>query len=409
MKKVLPKIDFHQLKTEAAILPELLRHIPASEIKRSSKREKYYVCCWIHSEETPSMCINTDTNTYHCFGCGASGSVLDVRIAFMGLNPKSGIDVVKAAQSLLQDIGSGRTSAVAGTEDFEKLKTSKKSFEGVKRRYFQAQPEFIQRSHKRLLGSAPAVRDYAERRGWLIPESRYPIGAGYSFGPAENELVLEFPKIIQTGQTASCFGFEKQWEEWNGKYVIDLKKRLTPRAEILWQEGIRAGKVSEHIKKPPRWTAIPDYHDWVPWEFDSRNARVADVLCITEGPGDGLRLENELIRNGVEYNFHVTAIDSASSLKSQNFVRVISEKKMQSFFDGFKEIWFFFDNDQAGNEAVLAARDLLGDLKPKGTAKFVSLPRIVGSIKDLSDYFDNEGCVLDLFDEIEKTDKLTFN
>ena len=400
----MPKIDFYSLKKQTAILPELVRWIASSEIKRSSKTDKFYCRCWLHSEDTPSMCINADSNSYHCFGCGCSGTVLDVRLHFMGLNPKSGVDVVRAAKALLEDAG----KVIQMPSDFERLKVTKNNFQAARKRYYHADAQSIMRSHRRLMEKNSAAYDYAMTRGWILQENPYPIGIGNSYGPASKEMALEFPKLIQTAQTAASFGLEKEWENWEGKLALDLKKRLTPAAEKAWALGIEKGEVSEHIKKPPRWSAIPQFHDWVPWEFDKRSAKTASVLCITEGPGDGLRLENELIRNGVEYDFHVTSIDSASTLKSQNFTRVIREGKAQSFFDNFKEICFFFDQDKAGDLARESAIDLLSDLKPPGKVKFVNIPKINETVNDLTDFFDNEGCVNELLDVLDKTDKLTF-
>lgn len=397
-------IDFNSLKRQTAILSELLRWVSSNDVKRSTKPDKFYTRCWLHSEETASMCINKDTNTYHCFGCGASGTVLDIRIHFMGLNPKSGVDVVKAAKAILEDAG----TPVQMPAEFDKLKVNKSNFQEAKKRYYKADAQMIMRSHEQLLKGNSLAYDFGMERGWILPENPYPIGIGYSYGPSYNEKVLEFPKLIQTEQTAVAFGLEKQWKEWNGKLALDMKKRLTPKAERLWEAAISSGKVSPHIRKAPRWTAIPEYHDWIPWEFDGRTSQTAKVLCITEGPGDGIRLENELIRNGVEYNFHVTAIDSASTLKSQNFTRVIKEGKANSFFDGFEEICFFFDKDNAGNLCKEAAIDLLSDLRPKGKVRFMNLPDIAEGVKDINDYFDNEGCVNDLLDAYEKTDALTF-
>ncbi|MDE6665922.1 MAG: DNA primase [Ruminococcus sp.] len=41
------------------------------------KRGRNYLCsCPFHSEKTPSCTIFTDTQTFHCFGCGAGGDVI---------------------------------------------------------------------------------------------------------------------------------------------------------------------------------------------------------------------------------------------------------------------------------------------------------------------------------------------
>lgn len=45
--------------------------------KYSIKVVNGFICCPIHNEETPSCKIYEKTNTFHCFGCGASGDVVN--------------------------------------------------------------------------------------------------------------------------------------------------------------------------------------------------------------------------------------------------------------------------------------------------------------------------------------------
>lgn len=49
-----------------------------------------FICCPFHSEKTASMKLYK--NGYHCFGCGASGSVIDFAGQLLGL---SALDAVK--------------------------------------------------------------------------------------------------------------------------------------------------------------------------------------------------------------------------------------------------------------------------------------------------------------------------
>ena len=55
------------------------------------------VCCPFHSDNTPSMKLN-DTY-YYCFGCGATGVVIDLTAKLFSLNPR------QAAEKLVHDFG----------------------------------------------------------------------------------------------------------------------------------------------------------------------------------------------------------------------------------------------------------------------------------------------------------------
>ncbi|MCZ1250976.1 hypothetical protein EIL81_19580, partial [Photorhabdus laumondii subsp. laumondii] len=53
--------------------------------------EDYVLRCPFHNEKTPSMVISPAKNLYHCFGCGAAGSVLDWVIQTEGVTLKIAI------------------------------------------------------------------------------------------------------------------------------------------------------------------------------------------------------------------------------------------------------------------------------------------------------------------------------
>ena len=60
-------------------------------------RQGSMVCCPFHADRTPSMKLNEDY--FYCFGCGASGDVIDLAARLFGL---SGYD---AAKKLAADFG----------------------------------------------------------------------------------------------------------------------------------------------------------------------------------------------------------------------------------------------------------------------------------------------------------------
>lgn len=61
------------------------------------KREnnEHVACCPFHKEKTPSFKVNGPKQFYYCFGCGASGSVLDFIIEYENLDTKPAIDRLK--------------------------------------------------------------------------------------------------------------------------------------------------------------------------------------------------------------------------------------------------------------------------------------------------------------------------
>ena len=94
-------------------------------------RQGSMTCCPFHDDRTPSMKLNEDY--FYCFGCGATGDVIDLAARLFGL---SGYD---AAKKLAADFGIAeqKPSVLA------KLKRSK-SQEETERRCFRVLEDYLQ-------------------------------------------------------------------------------------------------------------------------------------------------------------------------------------------------------------------------------------------------------------------------
>lgn len=76
-----------ELKAKCDIVTIISQYIPLSK-----KGGKYFGCCPFHNEKTASLCVNTDGQYYHCFGCGVSGNVIGF---VMEMESLSYVDAVK--------------------------------------------------------------------------------------------------------------------------------------------------------------------------------------------------------------------------------------------------------------------------------------------------------------------------
>ena len=89
------------------------------------------VCCPFHADRTPSMKLNEDY--FYCFGCGASGDVIDLAARLFGL---SGYD---AAKKLSADFGiTGQKPSILA-----KLQRGKSQAE-AERRCFRVLGDYLQ-------------------------------------------------------------------------------------------------------------------------------------------------------------------------------------------------------------------------------------------------------------------------
>ena len=67
------------------------------QLKRAGR--EYKACCPFHDEKTPSFTVSADKQFYHCFGCGAHGTVLGF------LMEHGGLGFVEAVKDLAQSVG----------------------------------------------------------------------------------------------------------------------------------------------------------------------------------------------------------------------------------------------------------------------------------------------------------------
>lgn len=76
-----------ELKYKNDIVSVISQYVPLTR-----KGSKYFCCCPFHNEKTASMCVNSDGQYYHCFGCGVSGDVITF---VMEMESLSYVDAVK--------------------------------------------------------------------------------------------------------------------------------------------------------------------------------------------------------------------------------------------------------------------------------------------------------------------------
>ena len=87
-----------KIKASLPILDEFRRD--GHELRRVGSQ---FVClCPFHQERTPSCHVNPATNRFHCFGCGADGTVIDyaARKRDAGPNPTIAETICEAPLSL---------------------------------------------------------------------------------------------------------------------------------------------------------------------------------------------------------------------------------------------------------------------------------------------------------------------
>lgn len=159
-----PDRFLEELKYKCDIVSVISQYVPLVK-----KGNKYFCCCPFHNEKTPSMCVNTDGQYYHCFGCGASGDVITF---VMEMESVGYVDAVK----LLAERAGMELPEYRGDGDYKKKKDRQEVLKSLMKdaaRYYHA--NLVKKE------AGAEAREYLASRG-LTQEICTRFGLGLSLG-----------------------------------------------------------------------------------------------------------------------------------------------------------------------------------------------------------------------------------
>jgi DNA primase len=122
-------------------------------IQLKAQGQDLVALCPFHEEKTPSFHITPAKNLFHCFGCGASGSVLDFLMRKEGLTFRQAVDLL-----LNKTGGAVRRASAPPTM------TPEKKAEVSPERALQLLERVLEIYHQNFL-TQPEGRSYLDRRG----------------------------------------------------------------------------------------------------------------------------------------------------------------------------------------------------------------------------------------------------
>lgn len=96
----IPDEQIERLKQEVS----LLRLVERQGYQPKKQGKDYVIRCPFHEDDTPSLVISPANNLYHCFGCGAAGTVIDWTLQTRGVSFRQAVEL------LLEETGQGQAS-----------------------------------------------------------------------------------------------------------------------------------------------------------------------------------------------------------------------------------------------------------------------------------------------------------
>jgi DNA primase len=145
-----------------------IAEIVGTRVKLKKAGREYKACCPFHSEKTPSFTVSPQKGFYHCFGCGAHGTVVGFLMEYDRL------EFVEAVEELAQQLG----LEVPRAESTERQAPIAPVFDTL---------TDAARLFRQALKEHQAAIDYLKTRG-LDGETVHAFGIGYA--PASWDFLM---------------------------------------------------------------------------------------------------------------------------------------------------------------------------------------------------------------------------
>jgi DNA primase len=310
---------------------------------------EYRACCPFHSEKTPSFWVSPEKQFYHCFGCGAHGTVLGFLIEHDRLPFPEAVEELAQGLGLTVPHEGGAAPAPKRNDSLFDLM------------------EKVARFYATTLESNPGARDYLARRG-LTPQTLKRFDIGYApdswnevlrrFGAndearrqlSECGLIIERDSDAPTARSA-----ERHYDRFRDRIMFPIRDA---RGRVI----AFGGRVLD--RGEPKYLNSPEtvlFHKGreLYGMYETRQSRAPlQRLLVVEGYMDVVRLHQA----GVHYA--VATLGTATT--ADHLKRV---------FQLVSEVVFSFDGDRAGRAAAWRAlQNALPEAVEGRELRFLFLP-----------------------------------
>jgi DNA primase len=341
---LIPQTFIDELIARADIVEIIGLRVPLKKAGR-----EYRACCPFHNEKTPSFWVSPDKQFYHCFGCGAHGTVLKFlmehdRMAFP-----------EAVEELAERLGL-EVPREAGSASSNTRRAEEPLYELMGR---------VAKFFSDTLARDARARAYVERRG-LEPATVEQFSIGYApnswndvlrrFGSGETErrALFDLGLIIERDRGQIRDG-DRHYDRFRDRIMFpirDVRGRVIAFGGRILDQG-----EPKYLNSPE--TALFHKGRELYGLFETRRTRSnLKRLLIVEGYMDAVRLHQAGI------NYAVATLGTATT--PEHFKRI---------FRLVSEVVFSFDGDRAGRAAAWRAlQHALPEAREGREIRFLFLP-----------------------------------
>ena len=314
-------------------------------LKKSGR--EYKACCPFHSEKTPSFWVSPDKQFYHCFGCGAHGTVIGFLMAYEKLEfPDAILELAQRAGLAVPREAQTAGAADGGTDLYGTLERACRFFEQNLRDDVRGL-EYLRRRGI----DAPTAAAFALG---LAPDSWAALLNRFGAQADDRRALLQAGLIIERdtrgGQSQTGF-----YDRFRDRLMFPIRDS---RGRVIAFGGRVIGEGEPKYMNSPETNLFHKGRELYGL-YEARRAH-ADFkrLMVVEGYMDVVRLHQA----GITYA--VATLGTATT-----------QEHLNKIFRLTSEVVFCFDGDRAGRQAAWRALENALPLARDGRElKFLFLP-----------------------------------
>ena len=337
----IPKQFIDELLTRSDIVDVIDARVP---LRKAGK--DYKACCPFHEEKTPSFTVSADKQFYHCFGCGAHGSVIGFLMEYDHMSFVEAVEELAARAGLAIPREAG---AVSG-----EVRDNGSNLLGLMReatRFYRQQLREHPQSNRAV--------EYLKRRG-ITGEIAHEFGLG--FAPDGWDNLLRAPGNEAATREALARAGLAVKKEGGGYYDRFRDRIMFPIEDHRGRIVAFGGRVTD--KGEPKYLNSPEtplFHKGreLYGLYHARDAiKRENRVLVVEGYMDVVALAQYGINNAV------ATLGTATT-----------REHLDRLFRHAPEVIFCFDGDRSGREAAWRALDnALAVLREGRQVSFLFLP-----------------------------------
>jgi DNA primase len=321
-----------------------------SRVQLKKAGREYKACCPFHTEKTASFWVSPEKQFYHCFGCGAHGTVLRFLMEHDRMTFPEAVE--ELASRLGLEVPQEGGAAPAAARDSERL------HELMSR---------VARFYAEALSRDPRAQEYLTRRG-LTPDTLAQFGIGYApdswnavlkrFGTSEPErraladLGLIIERDAARGPTRDG---ERYYDRFRDRIMFPIRD---VRGRVIAFGGRVIDRGEPKYLNSPETVLFHKGRELYGLHEVRRSRARLERLLVVEGYMDAVRLHQA----GIPYA--VATLGTATT-----------PEHLRRIFQLVREVVFAFDGDRAGRAAAWRAlQQALPEAREGREFRFLFLP-----------------------------------